>query len=163
MRHDDSLRCLLQQNTGSSFNDQSSFKIVAPLNGNTTMCSIQSSDFPDHYVAPKSATQPNDVWITNVNMNDPVDKNRASWIRGTSLLQSQNQPAQGKIPACRMVDNKVSCVSWGGTTLAVWDDEKTCNEWADPVANPGSVTYPNVTYPGDVVANIVDKYLRTRV
>jgi hypothetical protein len=62
-----------------------------------------------------------------------------------------------------MVDNKVSCVSWGGTTLAVWDDEKTCNEWADPVANPGSVTYPNVTYPGDVVANIVDKYLRTRV
>jgi hypothetical protein len=156
-------RCYLNQNTGGPFNDDSSFKIIAALNGDPALCSIQSSNFPDRYIAPTSLSNPNDVWITQVNMNDQNDKTRACWYRSESILLARNQPFNGRIPACRMVDDQISCVGWGGSTVALWDDEKVCNEWADPKGNPGSITYPVVTSPGPAMSKVIEKYMRTRV
>lgn len=168
LRHS-SFRCYLHQNTsGGPFNDDSSFKIVAPLNGNTAMCSIQASNFPNYYIAPKSATAPNDVWVTTVNMNDPVDKNRASWIRSASLLQSQNQPFKANaVPACKEANGQVVCASNDGRTPMLFGAEEDCNKWANPIdanGNPSaSSTYtPAVAAPA-TIASVIDRYLRTRV
>jgi len=159
-------RCILddrQSSYSDAFPRDSSWKIVAALNGDPKMCSIQSTqEFSTYYMAPSSITG-QDIFISQINMNDQNDKNRACWYRSGSMFVANNRPFNGRIPACRMVDDQISCVGWGGSTVALWDDEKTCNEWADPVGNPGSITYPVVTSPGPVMAKTIEKYMRTRV
>lgn len=162
LRHS-GFRCLLNQNTGGPFNDDSSFLIVAALNGDQKCCSIQSSNFPDRYIAPLSTSNPNDVWITTVNMGDQNDKKRASWVRTTSILQVQNQPFKANaVPACKETNGQVICATGDGVSPWLFSEDE-CNKWADPVANPAIKTYTPGVPPPQNIASVIDQYLRVRV
>ena len=58
--------------------EDSSFTIIPALNGDPSMISLRSSNFPNHYISTKREN-PNEVWITPVDVTNVWDVQRASW------------------------------------------------------------------------------------
>jgi hypothetical protein len=71
-------RCWLQPGSSQLDNDDSSFYTVAALNGDPSMVSFKSSNFPSYYLATKREN-PAEVWITTVDTSNVWDVQRASW------------------------------------------------------------------------------------
>jgi hypothetical protein len=58
--------------------DDASFAIIPALNGDPTMVSIRSANYPEYYIATKRE-DPTEIWITKVDTSNVWDVQRASW------------------------------------------------------------------------------------
>jgi hypothetical protein len=71
-------RCWLNVINSNLDREDSSFAIVSALNGDPSMISFRSANFPYYYLCTKRENS-GEVWITTVDTSNVWDVQRASW------------------------------------------------------------------------------------